>query len=85
MIEIVAVIVSVILFIVIGLIGAYAKGLERRLDKTTAKADNNENEIIKLIGKLWSEDKLEKTVEGAVERAFLGWENKLLKNGFLKQ
>lgn len=79
--DILAVIVGVILTAFTGLIALYVNGLNARLCKTEEKAENNGKEIIRLSGKLWSEEKLEKAIQNAVNASFLKWENKMLKNG----
>jgi len=56
--------------------------LEMPLKDLSERVRINEQRITKLEGKLWSEDKLNITVQSAVDKAFLRWENKMLKAGY---
>jgi len=56
--------------------------LEMPIKDLSERVRNNEQRITKLEGKLWSEDKLNVTVQSAVDKAFLRWENKMLKAGY---
>jgi len=56
--------------------------LESPLKDVCAKVIDLELRITRLKEKLWSEDKLNITVQSAVDKAFLRWENKMLKAGY---
>lgn len=56
-----------------------------RMTELTDKTEENTLRIVRLEEKLWSEDKLERVVEGAVEKVFLRFENKQLLKQIKKQ
>ena len=79
-------VIGLIFSIILALVGNYAKSVEKKADalelrcKELEKNTNRQQiEITELRSKLWSEDKLEKTIENAVERSFLKAENRRLE------
>lgn len=74
--------------IVVGVIGYYARRQTQKFEaiqeRNCEKISDLENEVTTLRGKLWSETKLSNTVQNAVDKAFLQWENKMLKEGYFR-
>ena len=54
---------------------------ELKIQSTADKVKTNVEKIKHNEEKLWSEEKLSKVIEVVIERQFLKWENKLMKEG----
>jgi len=54
-----------------------------KIQSTVDKVRINDEKIKHNQDKLWSEEKLSKIIEKVIERQFLKWENKLMKEGKL--
>lgn len=72
--------------VVVGVIGYYARKQTAKFESTQEKHGEEisclKTDVTTLQGKLWSETKLSNTVQNAVDKAFLQWENKMLKEGY---
>jgi len=66
--------------IIQGLVTLYVRSVDRRVRANEERVVANREELIRLTGKLWSEEKLTRTIQEAVKVAFLDWENGFLKN-----
>lgn len=58
---------------------------ENRIKCLEDKTIEQDLKIQSLQAKLWSETKLEKVINQAVEAQFLKWENRLYKKGLIKE
>ena len=54
---------------------------ELKIQSNDNKIKNNRDKINHNEEKLWSEEKLSKVIENVIEKQFLKWENKLMKEG----
>ena len=54
---------------------------ELKIQSNDNKIKNNRDKINHNEEKLWSEEKLSKVIENVIEKQFLKWENKLMKQG----
>jgi len=64
-----------------GLLFYSKKKTDSKLEEHDKAIAENKQCITALQSKMWTQDDLEKAVEDAVEKAFLKFENKLLKDG----